>query len=238
MEDAAKWKNKVDLVLDSRQIFLLLFGGASVACLVFVLGIMAGKRLESKNNLSISSCGAELEVLDQMVEKDPDLTFQRVLVKKGTNPNLPPEVFETAEFGEPLPATPSSDTSQSKRVQNTETNPRARPFTPGAASTSAENTENKSAADASENSKTEKRAAQKRFTLQVSSFKERTQAEAMVRRLETKGLKPYMISSHIPQRGMWYRVRLGAFASWDDAVGAKEEFEKNWRMTAYVMRRN
>ncbi len=116
MEDAAKWKNKVDLVLDSRQIFLLLFGGASVACLVFVLGIMAGKRLESRNNLHLAGCGAELDALDRMVEEDHDLTFQRVLVKKGTNPNLPPEVFETADFREPLPNTPDTARSEAGKT--------------------------------------------------------------------------------------------------------------------------
>src|SRR3989304_1453483 len=46
MRDAERFKDKIELSLDSRQIFFLFFGGAVVASLVFVLGVMVGKRLE------------------------------------------------------------------------------------------------------------------------------------------------------------------------------------------------
>ncbi|HRK48052.1 MAG TPA: hypothetical protein PK324_20635 [Nocardioides sp.] len=40
------YKDKIEVSLDGRQIFYLFFGGAVVACLVFVLGVMVGRRLE------------------------------------------------------------------------------------------------------------------------------------------------------------------------------------------------
>ena len=235
MRHTANLKNKVELSLDSRQVFFLLFGGAAVACLVFVLGIMVGKRLESKNAPRSARCGAELESLDRLALDKKDLTFHKVLVKKGKNPNLPPEVHETAHIGEP-------GWNPSKAVANKQGADKAKDKRELAARRKEKRQKALSAAKARKKMQARKKAAalakaRKKFTLQVSSFKERNQAEAMVKRLESKGLKPYLISSHIPRRGMWYRVRIGAFSSWKDAIGAKKDFEKNWRMTAYVMRR-
>ena len=49
IRDADRFKDKVEVSLDSRQIFFLFFGGAVVACLVFVLGVMVGKRIGSED---------------------------------------------------------------------------------------------------------------------------------------------------------------------------------------------
>jgi cell division septation protein DedD len=78
----------------------------------------------------------------------------------------------------------------------------------------------------------------RRYTLQVSSFQARSEAESMMRQLESSGLRPYLISSYIPRRGMWYRIRVGDFPSRTKAKRAKKEFERRWRMTAYVTRMN
>ena len=42
--DSELYKDKIEVSLDGRQIFYLFFGGAVVACLVFVLGVMVGRR--------------------------------------------------------------------------------------------------------------------------------------------------------------------------------------------------
>ena len=235
MRHTANLKNKVELSLDSRQVFFLLFGGAAVACLVFVLGIMVGKRLESKHAPQSARCGAELESLDRLAQDKKDLTFHKVLAKKGKNPNLPPEVFETAHIGEP-------GWNPTQRTQKERAPGKARQKKELAVRRKNRREKAQAAQKARQKKAAQKKAAalakaRKKFTLQVSSFKERNQAEAMVKRLESKGLNPYLISSHIPRRGMWYRVRIGAFSSWKDAIGAKKDFEKSWRITAYVMRR-
>ena len=45
------YKDKIEVSLDGRQIFYLFFGGAVVACLVFVLGVMVGRRLEARSHV-------------------------------------------------------------------------------------------------------------------------------------------------------------------------------------------
>src|SRR5438045_9448164 len=52
IRDADRFKDKLEVSLDGRQIFFLFFGGAVVACLVFVLGVMVGRRLEGREQLA------------------------------------------------------------------------------------------------------------------------------------------------------------------------------------------
>ena len=46
MREMHKWKDKVELSLDNRQIFFLFFGLSVVGCFVFALGVMVGRRVE------------------------------------------------------------------------------------------------------------------------------------------------------------------------------------------------
>ncbi len=48
MRDSDRLKEKLEVSLDNRQIFYLFFGSAVVACLVFVIGVLVGKRLENR----------------------------------------------------------------------------------------------------------------------------------------------------------------------------------------------
>src|SRR6478672_3100509 len=45
------YKDKIEVSLDGRQIFYLFFGGAVIACLVFVLGVLVGKRVEARGHV-------------------------------------------------------------------------------------------------------------------------------------------------------------------------------------------
>jgi len=50
-----------------------------------------------------------------------------------------------------------------------------------------------------------------RYTVQVASFKALDGADEMVARLRTKGYAAYHVRVSVPDRGEWYRVRVGAF---------------------------
>lgn len=45
------YKDKIEIVLDNRQIFYLFFGGSVIVGLVFVLGVMVGRRVEARGHL-------------------------------------------------------------------------------------------------------------------------------------------------------------------------------------------
>jgi hypothetical protein len=77
------YKDKIEVSLDGRQIFYLFFGGAVVACLVFVLGVMVGRRLESRAHVdraaATSATRDPLAALDRLAEGKGEMTFPSAL---------------------------------------------------------------------------------------------------------------------------------------------------------------
>jgi cell division septation protein DedD len=81
-----------------------------------------------------------------------------------------------------------------------------------------------------------KPAAGPRFTLQLSAFPERADAEEFMHKIQAAGYKPFLVASEIPGKGTFWRVRVGDYASKQAAADAKIEFERKQRMIAYVAR--
>src|SRR5262245_58164359 len=79
MRDLERWKDKVELSLDGRQIFFLFFGTAVAACLLFVLGVLVGKRIEARA-LALTPLPA-LDQLGDATAEDDGLTFHKALTK-------------------------------------------------------------------------------------------------------------------------------------------------------------
>jgi hypothetical protein len=73
------------------------------------------------------------------------------------------------------------------------------------------------------------------FTLQLSSFQDRGEAEAFAAKFGSE--KTYLVVSEIPGKGTWYRVRVGDFATAKDAIAGKLAFEKKHGVIAYVAQR-
>ncbi len=74
------------------------------------------------------------------------------------------------------------------------------------------------------------------FTLQLASFQSKPEAVAFYKEMVSSEWQAYLIHSKLPGRGVWYRVRLGAFDNYDAAIKAKKQFEKKQQVIAYVTR--
>ncbi len=73
------------------------------------------------------------------------------------------------------------------------------------------------------------------FQLQVASFKDAADADALVQDLRQRGHKAYRQAAYVPERGLWHRVRVGPFASRIEANAYREKFEKSERVSPYVV---
>ncbi|MFL5356964.1 SPOR domain-containing protein [Archangium sp.] len=72
------------------------------------------------------------------------------------------------------------------------------------------------------------------FTLQISAFQNRPEAERFAAKLRDRGYAPYIVSVEIPQKGTWYRVRMGSFASKDAAARYLADFKRETQIDAFV----
>ncbi len=73
------------------------------------------------------------------------------------------------------------------------------------------------------------------FQLQVASFKDQGEADALVEDLRKRGHKAYRQAAYVPERGLWHRVRVGPFRTKAEAIAYREKFEKSERMSPYVV---
>jgi cell division septation protein DedD len=128
-----RWREKIEVRLDNRQVFFLFFGSAVVACMLFVLGVMVGKRIESRGQAEAAPLADPLAALDRahqpppgVAAPEPALTFPRTLA--GSQAAAPPPKAKPAAHAivaaappapkaapaKPAPAPPVAEPAKSK----------------------------------------------------------------------------------------------------------------------------
>jgi cell division septation protein DedD len=297
LRDAERFKDKIEVSLDSRQIFFLFFGGAVVACLVFVLGVMVGRRLEGREQVArkaaTSTAIDPLAALDELgadekrrQEKHDELAFPQALAGEPEERARPLGAADVAPATPVVAEKPAEDpkkaadaAAEAKKAEE------ARKAADAAAEAKKAEEARKAADAAAEARKAEdaKKAAEAKkaedarkaaaavaaktpaaganaapadaraakpaaaasatdaknkgkYTLQLSSFQDRAEADAFAAKVSAAGYKPYVIQSDVPDRGSFFRVRLGAYGSHEEAIAAKADFETKQHIIAYVTR--
>ncbi|MFL5250807.1 MAG: SPOR domain-containing protein, partial [Myxococcales bacterium] len=74
-----------------------------------------------------------------------------------------------------------------------------------------------------------------KYTVQIGATQDRAEAHQMVIRVSKAGLRPYVMEAKLPGRGLWYRVRVGAFADRAAADQYRRDVERELRTAAVVM---
>jgi cell division septation protein DedD len=64
-----------------------------------------------------------------------------------------------------------------------------------------------------------------RYTVQTAAYQEREMAADDVKRLKKRGFAAFIVSSELPGKGVWHRVRLGSFSN----KAAAERLQKTVR---------
>ena len=228
MREMHKWKDKVELSLDNRQIFFLFFGLSVVGCFVFALGVMVGRRVEWSPEGEVAALsGDNLALVAGEDAPAEPLTFKEGLSDPATadvpptrDPSQPPrdedEVkAEKAERALAAAAKPAPERSV----------PVASPAVPAADPTLVRAGE----------APVQGAGDDKKFTLQMKAFSRVEEAEAFATKLRANGHQ-VRIEAHEVKGRIWHRVRMGSFDNWADGLAAKQEFEQRERIIAYVVK--
>ena len=294
------YKDKIEVSLDGRQIFYLFFGGAVIVGMVFVLGVIVGRRVEARGHLDraeTQTASDPLAALDRL-ERSDNLSFHGALTGSDAPTDVeaaigelgkrragkvdkkpePPPAPVVAGDGKPArpdgkPEAKSEGRPEAKPEVRAEPIPRpdndrpradkhdgekkAKKHDDGAAGegrsdgkpdrSEARRSDAKgdkpvirpeAGADGRPDPKPDARSgdAKGRFTLQLSSFQDRSEAEAFLTAIKSAGYQPYLTEADVGGKGTFYRVRLGSYRSLEAANDAKAEYEKAAKKTAQVMR--
>ena len=290
------YKDKIEVSLDGRQIFYLFFGGAVIVGLVFVLGVVVGRRVEARGHLDRAETQAAsdpLAALDRL-ERSDNLSFHGALTGNEAPTEVEKAIGELEKrraAGKPdgkvdrpenkadrpegkverpegkverpeakADARPEADKPRADKhdgekkskkhddAASLEPRSEAKPGRSEARRSEAKGdrpvTRPDIRADAKpDDGKQNARADAKpgadgkgRFTLQLSSFQDRSEAEAFLTSMKSAGYQPYLTEADVSGKGTFYRVRLGSYRSLEAANDAKAEYEKAAKKTAQVMR--
>lgn len=260
MRDLNQWKDKVELQLDGRQIFFLFFGSAVCACLIFVLGVVVGKRMEARVVAqSRDSVEDPLAVLDELGNAEEGFTFHNALAER-------PERHEGRKprpVGKDALKEPAKDELAAvadEPVDEPKAKGEVKGDAKGEVKGEAKGDDREPKVEAAKPDKKEHVAAQVKkpaedkaqpkadkpaaaaaadktkghFTLQLSAFATKTEATDLMKKLRDAGYKPFMVETTVPGKGLMYRVRLGDYGTRDNALTAKSDFERKQKMVAYV----
>jgi cell division septation protein DedD len=77
--------------------------------------------------------------------------------------------------------------------------------------------------------------AKLRYTVQTGSYPEREMAEEEVKRLKKRGFAAFIVSSELPGKGVWHRVRLGSFSSRAAAEKLQKAIHEKEKILAIVV---
>lgn len=254
MRDPHRMKEGVDLRLDNRQIVSFVIGALVVLGVVFALGVLVGKQL-AVSSMPAPSPGDPLALIDAKERvragadsvtgtgelppaKPEDLTFAAELTKTPKPGTSPVEPTRSAE-----PAAKASEGSRNNRDRVPK--PADKPADKAAEKPGEKPAEKTSAKGDDQPKRTEglaaafDRAASKaggdgQYCLQVASLPSREEAEKLSSKLAAKGFAARVMEADPAGKGHVYRVRVGFYATREEAEAALKAFKKKSNLQAII----
>ncbi|HEY4179749.1 MAG TPA: SPOR domain-containing protein [Kofleriaceae bacterium] len=269
--DGELYKDKVEVSLDGRQIFYLFFGGAVIVGMVFVLGVLVGRRVEARGHVDRAHTAAAsdpLAALDRMESSDGmafrgslsgqaseapvDKAIAELAEKRGTAPvvadpkktdkKVDDKAVKTDEKKADEKPADKKDKKDEKSTEKKDDKKKAEakseePTADAKVQAKNDDKKDEKPAEKRDDKKDEKATEKKeRYTLQLSSFQDKSEAEAFLDSMKAKGFSPSITTAEVDGKGTFYRVRMGTYKSLDAATSAKSDFEKSASHNASIMK--
>ncbi|WP_164856218.1 SPOR domain-containing protein [Lujinxingia sediminis] len=220
----------------------------AVLALVFSAGLIAGQRIMLEDSLppmvsvgqpalasqrlaptEASAEGDEADA-DKSTPRDAIFSFYESLTRPEARPLITRKV---AERPEPVAAAPAPKVATTAQAPSVETPEESRPVPTEATKSSAPAPVAPAAAAPAEVRANEDVEAA-RYTLQVASHPTMERARAEMDKLSTQGLVPHVIAADIPGQGKFYRVRIGKFATVEQARAHQAQLERTREVRTFV----
>lgn len=256
MRDSHRLKEKYELSLDNRQIVSITIASLVVLGGVFMLGVVVGKKLSAETAAVQQQPADLLSQLDkktdalETVKADAALTFQDELTRHAPTPVVeapkpvevvkPVEAPKPAEVKPPEPkpeavaAAPAEEPVKAPEQKKPEPLPETPKVEPVATRTVDAGGSSLKEAFGKAQKPPADTAADGSWTVQLSAYQDRAEADRFAAGLRDKGYAPYIVEAAIAGKGTWYRVRMGRFGSKDAAARYMDDFRRETAMNAIV----
>lgn len=254
MRDSHRLKEKYELSLDSRQIVTLTVTTLVVLGGVFVLGVVVGKKLANETQKIdqpadiLSAADQKTEALAQAEKAAPALTFQEELTKKQAEPTPPPEPPKNVIVLKPIepvkvveaPVVKPEPVKVAEVVApKVDLEPTHLAETPKSEPVATRTNDAGGLKEAfGKVQKAPEGAADGSWTLQLSAYQDKGEAERFAAGLRDKGYAPYIVEAAIAGKGTWFRVRMGRFGSKDAASTYLSDFKRETSIAGIVTNAN
>jgi cell division septation protein DedD len=256
MRDAYRLKEKIELQLDNRQVVSMAVGAMALLGVAFVVGVMVGKQLAAEGARAGGGPQDPLAALDARTEAQGALFAEVHAAEAREKPaaaTVAPEpavarkaattTVSVAASAAPAPPTPTSPTSDDAAPAD-EPSAAAEADAPTPADTDSDAQPAPAPAPAvapmrpppGAEDAAAPRPAPGEFTVQVGAYQERTEADGLSRKLRGAGFRPYIVEADIPQKGIWYRVRVGKFTDREAADRYRKDLERELQTAAVIMK--
>ena len=209
MRDVERLREKHEFSLDDRQIAALAFCASALLAAVFGLGLMLGRhsvqQIVQQQDLSAMDTAAKPQPAPPAPEKKPAVAEEDAAPEQGKPP-------------ESIPAQPPQPAPAARAPMVVPAPPR--PIQVASAGVIELNAPPKDVGA---------------FTVQVGATQDKAEARKLQQRITGAGLKPYVVEADLGAKGVWYRVRVGAFPDKDAATKFRKDVERELRAPAVVM---
>lgn len=240
MRDSHRLKEKYELSLDNRQIVSITVASLVVLGGVFMLGVVVGKKLSAETAALQQQPTDLLGQLDrktealETVKADAALTFQDELTRKAPEPVVVAPPVVVAKPIELAVAPPKVADAAVEVVVAPEPKLPETPKVDSVATRTVDGGGLKEAFGKAQQRPPTETAVDGAWTVQLSAYQEKAEADRFAAGLRDKGYAPYIVEASIPGKGTWFRVRMGRFGSKDAASRYMDDFRRETAMNAIV----
>ncbi len=216
VRDQQRLREKIELTIDDRQVAALAVGALLLLAGMFALGLLVGMQIARRSPQP--ALAGDLVALDEQRAHAQRSAPPRAAAVPEPRPAAPKPAAESTVAAEParpdaakkeLPPPPTTvSVAPARTVAVTPEGPPALPEPP---------------------------ADPGKFTVQLGALQDGADAAQLAARAAAVGLKAYVAEARLPGKGVWYRVRVGAFADKDSAERFRRDVERELRTSAVVM---